>query len=116
MAARRATEGGALRTLRSTNPSTARPRAVDGTCGFRTLPITGKSLGRVEQSHHITDARRLLQMKIHCGAKILKPGPACDQSAPRSPLSTPLRQQAWEHASESPPAKPATDLQCERKP
>src|SRR5215470_14917262 len=68
MAAGRATEGGALRTLRSTNPSTARPRAVDGTCDFRTLPITGKSLGRVEQSRHITDARRLPLVKTHCGA------------------------------------------------
>src|SRR5215510_5687049 len=35
MAAWRATESVALRTLRSTTPSTARPRAVDGTCGFR---------------------------------------------------------------------------------
>src|SRR5215475_4821333 len=35
MAAWRATESVALRTLRSTTPSTARPRAVDGTCGCR---------------------------------------------------------------------------------
>ena len=46
----------------------------------------------------------------------LKHGPMCDRSGRRSRSSALLRQQAWEHAYESQPAKPAADLQCGRRP
>src|SRR4030095_1583773 len=60
---------------------------------------------------------RSLNQYIHLmTALTLKHGPVCDRSGRRSRSSALLRQQAWEHAYESQPAKPAADLQCGRRP
>jgi hypothetical protein len=60
---------------------------------------------------------RSLNPYIHLmTALTLKHGPVCDRSGRRSRSSALLRQQAWEHAYESQPAKPAADLQCGRRP
>src|SRR5262245_5666089 len=128
MAVRRATESGALRALRSATPSTARPRAVDGACGFRPFRSQVNLLaGLSNLAIPLTPGGFLkaptpyIEVQIVCYSAnaapiILKPGPAPRQSGRRSPLSTPLRQPAWVRASESQPAKPAAGLQCGRKP
>src|SRR5262245_7352217 len=147
MGAWRATESVSLRTLRSTTPSTARPRAVDGALGFRFLYSNTKR--RVLAAFLYSNTKRRVLAALHTPARsrqgdknqkvgvnplyprhqrsmnpyihliivlTLKQGPMCDRSGRRSRSSALLHQQAWEHAYESRPAKPAADLQCGRRP
>src|SRR5262245_5874379 len=193
MGAWRAAESVSLRTLRSTTPSTARPRAVDGALGFRfslfkhkaasprrfslfkykaaspdtegefgerygtgsgsdlapSEVVARKAPGRYrslyrtnspavsglaalhtpQRSSHGYKNQKVgvnplyphhphsMNPYIHLmTALTLKQGPMCDRSGRRSRSSAPLHQQAWEHAYESPLAKPAADLQCGRRP